>query len=291
MKYFIAMFVFVSSIMASLAQAQTITVHMPYSKTGNAQAVLRLLLDGLEKKGWRFDERATANPVLSADTFRSTTEPMLLLWGTDLAPSRSHSSYLPVPRATELITLTYVVPRYICAANNSNMNVITAEQFESTSRVYTIGTTVVPADEQYLVSLNKFLGTRHQVVKYTNSRELEAAVAAREIDVVMTSVGLRLESNNRVRCFYNTSQYRMGNLPLVTDQHPKMKPQNFAAVSYIMARGLDTATVNRLRQDAVTVQREYKPYLEYLERNRNPATPLQPEQQLNMITELDRNIP
>ena len=294
MRNFIAALLIMAAAATNWAQAQTtqpITVHIPYSKTGNAQAVARLILDGLEQRGWRFDERVTANPLLSAETFRRTTQPMMLLWGTDLVPTRGHAAYIPVPTAAELLTVTYVVPRYICAATNSNVNSITAEHYASRDRQFTVGTTVVPADEQYLLALNQHLGTRHRVIKYTNSRELEAAVAAREVDVVMTSVGLRLEQQNRARCFYNTSQYRQGTVPLVTDVHAHMQPRNFAAVSYFKARGLDTATVTRLRQDLLAVQREYQPYTEYLARNMNPATPLLPDQQLRMITELDRNIP
>jgi hypothetical protein len=288
MRYFIAAMIWLT---ATFVQAQTITVHIPYSKTGNAQATTRLLLDGLEQRGWRFDERVTSNPVLSKETFANSREPMLLLWGTDLVPSRTHAGYRPVPAPQELVTVTYVSPRFICAANNSNVNLITAEQFASRNRVLTIGTTVVPADEQYLSSLNQHLGTRHRVVKYTNSRELEAAVAAREVDMVMVSVGLRLEQQNRVHCIFNTSQYRVGSTPLVTDQHPHMQPPNFAGVSYLVARGMDAATMNRLRQDMITVQREYQPYLDYLKRNFNPSTPLLMDQQLRVIQELDRTIP
>lgn len=291
MKYFIAALIWLVAVFTTSTHAQTITVHIPYSKTGNAQATTRLILDGLEQRGWRFDERVTANPLLSAETFRRTTQPMLLLWGTDLVPTRTHAAYMPVPTAADLVTVTYMVPRYICAATNTNVNLVTAEQFVSRDRVLTIGTAVVPADEQYLLALNQHLGTRHRVVKYTNSRELEAAVAAREVDAVMTSVGLRLEQQNRARCFYNTSQYRVGTVPLVTDQHPHMVPRNFAGVSYLMARGLDTATMARLRQDVLAVQREYQPFTDYLARNFNPATPLILDQQLRMIADLDRNIP
>jgi hypothetical protein len=271
---------------AALAQAQTIVVHIPYSKTGNAQATTRLILDGLEQRGWRFDERVTSNPQLSSETFNSATQPMLLLWGTDLVPHRGHAAYQPVPRAQELVTVTYVIPRYICAVSN-----VTALDYARRDRVLTVGTTVVPADEQYLLALNQHLGTRHRVIKYTNSRELEGAVAAREVDAVMTSVGLRLEQQGRVRCLFNTSQFRIGTVPLITDQHPHMQPRNFAAASFIVARGLDAATMTRLRQDTLAVQREHAPYLAYLERNHNPATPLVPEQQLQLIQELDRNVP
>jgi hypothetical protein len=269
---------------AALAQAQTIVVHIPYSKTGNAQATTRLILDGLEQRGWRFDERVTSNPQLSSETFNSATQPMLLLWGTDLVSHRGHAAYRAVPRAQELVTVTYVAPRYICATGN-----VTALDYARRDRVLTVGTTVVPADEQYLLALNQHLGTRHRVIKYTNSRELEGAVAAREIDAVMISVGLRLEQQGRVRCLFNTSQFRVGTVPLVTDQHPHM--QTYTAASFIVARGLDNATMTRLRQDTLAVQREHAPYLAYLERNHNPATPLVPEQQLQLIQELDRNVP
>jgi hypothetical protein len=288
LRYFITAMIWM---VAALAQAQTIVVHIPYSKTGNAQATTRLILDGLEQRGWRFDERVTSNPVLSKATFASTQEPMLLLWGTDLVPSRAHAGYRPVPAPQELLTATYVIPRYICAANNSNVNIITAEQFVSRDRVLTIGVTVVPTEEQYIQSLNQHLGTRHRIVKYTNSHELEAAVAAREVDAVMTSVGLRLEQQGRARCFYNTSQYRVGLVPLIADQHPSIQPRNFAAVSYLVARGLDAATLSRLRQDTIAVQREYQPYIAYLKRNFNPETPLNQQQQLQIIQELDRNTP
>ena len=70
-----------------------------------------------------------------------------------------------------------------------------------------------------------------------------------------------------------------------------MIPRNFAAASFIVARGLDTATMARLRQDTLAVQREHAPYLVYLERNQNPATPLVPEQQLQLIRELDQTTP
>jgi hypothetical protein len=288
MRYFIAAMIWLAAV---CAQAQTITVHIPYSKTGNAQATTRLLLDGLEQRGWRFDERVTSNPVLSKETFANAREPMLLLWGTDLVPTRAHAGYRPVPAPQELVTVTYVIPRYICAANNSNVNLITTEQFVSRDRVWTIGVTVVPTEERYIQTLNQHLGTRHRIVKYTNSRELEAAVAAREVDVVMTSIGLRLEQQNRARCFYNTSQYRVGSTPLITDHHPHMLPRNFAAVSYLVARGMDAATMARLRQDTLAVQREYQPYVDYLKRNFNPETPLALDQQLRIIQELDGNTP
>lgn len=270
----------------ALAQAQPIVVHIPYSKTGNAQATTRLILDGLEQRGWRFDERVTSNPQLSSETFNSATQPMLLLWGTDLVPNRAHAAYRSVPSAQELLTVTYVIPRYICAVGD-----ITASDYARRDRVLTIGTTWVPVDEQYLSALNQHLGTRHKFVKYSNSRELEGAVAAREIDMVMTSVGLRLEQQGRARCLFNTSQFRVGTTPLVTDQYPHMIPRNFAAASFIVARGLDAATMTRLRQDTLAVQREHAPYLAYLERNRNPATPLVPEQQLQLIRELDQTTP
>jgi hypothetical protein len=67
--------------------------------------------------------------------------------------------------------------------------------------------------------------------------------------------------------------------------------QTYTAASFIVARGLDAATMTRLRQDTLAVQREHAPYLAYLERNHNPATPLVPEQQLQLIQELDRNVP
>ena len=268
------------------AWADPITVHIAYSKTGTAQATMRLILDGLEQRGWRFDERATANPQLSNETFNSASQPMLMLWGTDLVPNRAHPAYRPVPTAADLLTVTYVVPRYICAVSN-----ISAEDYANRNRVLTVATTVVPADEQYLTTLNQHLGTRHKIIKYTNSRELEAAVAAREIDVVMTSVGLRLEQQGQVRCLYNTSQFRVGSTPLVTDQHPHMPTRNFAAITYLLVCGLDTATLTRLRQDTLAVQRDYAPYTIYLERNRNPATPLVPERQVQLIKELYSNIP
>jgi hypothetical protein len=272
--------------LTTAALADPISVHIPYSKTGNAQATLRLILDGLEQRGWRFDERATANPQLSNETFNSASQPMLMLWGTDLVPNRAHAAYRPVPTAADLLTVTYVVPRYICAVGN-----ISTEDYANRNRVLTVGTTVVPADEQYLITLNQHLGTRHKIIKYTNSRELEAAVAAREIDVVMTSVGLRLEQQGQVRCLYNTSQMRVGSTPLVTDQHPHMPARNFAAITYLLVRGLDAATLTRLRQDTLAVQRDYVPYVSYLERNRNPVTPLVPERQVQLIKELYSNIP
>ena len=273
--------------LSTAAWADSITVHVPYSKTGNAQATLRLILDGLEQKGWRFDERVTnSNPQLSNETFNSTSQPMLMLWSTDLVPNRAHAAYRPVPTAADLLTVTYVVPRYICAVGN-----ISTEDYANRNRVLTVGTTVVPADEQYLAALNQHLGTRHKIIKYANSRESEAAVAAREIDVVMTSVGLRLEQQGQVRCLYNTSQMRVGSTPLVTDQHPHMPARNFAAVTYILVRNMDAATLTRLRQDTLAVQRDYAPYVTYLERNRNPATPLVPERQVQLIKELYSNIP
>jgi len=272
--------------LTTAAVADPISVHIAYSKTGNAQATLRLILDGLEQRGWRFDERATANPQLSNETFNSASQPMLMLWGTDLVPNRAHAAYRPVPTAADLLTVTYVVPRYICAVGN-----ISTEDYANRNRVLTVGTTVVPADEQYLITLNQHLGTRHKIIKYTNSRELEAAVAAREIDVVMTSVGLRLEQQGQVRCLYNTSQMRVGSTPLVTDQHPHMPARNFAAITYLLVRGLDAATLTRLRQDTLAVQRDYVPYVSYLERNRNPVTPLVPERQVQLIKELYSNIP
>jgi hypothetical protein len=272
--------------LSTAAWADSITVHVPYSKTGNAQATLRLILDGLEQKGWRFDERVTSNPQLSNETFNSTSQPMLMLWGTDLTPNRTHPTYRAIPTAAELVTLTYVIPRYICAVGN-----ISAEDYANRNRVLTVGTNLVPADEQYLAALNQHLGTRHKIIKYANSRESEAAVAAREIDVVMSSVGLRLEQQGQVRCLFNTSQLRTGSLPLVTDLHPQMQPRNFAAVTYILVRNMDAATLTRLRQDTLAVQRDYAPYVTYLERNRNPATPLVPERQVQLIKELYSNIP
>jgi len=272
--------------LTTAAMANPISVHIPYSKTGNAQATLRLMLDGLEQRGWRFDERVTANPQLSNETFNSASQPMLLLWGTDLVPNRAHPAYRAAPKAQDLVTITYVIPRYICAVGN-----ITARDYADRNRVLNVATTVVPADEQYLLALNQHLGTRHRVIKYTNSRELEAAVAAREVDVVMTSVGLRLEQQGRVQCLANTSQFRTGTVPLVTDLHPHMTPKNFVAVSYLLARGMLPADLARLRSDVVAVQKEYTPYTTYLERNQNPATPLVLGDQLHLIAELDRNIP
>ena len=272
--------------LTTAAWANPITVHIPYSKTGNAQATTRLILDGLEQRGWRFDERVTANPQLSNETFNSTSQPMLLLWGTDLVPNRGHPAYRTAPKAQDLVTITYVIPRYICAVGN-----ITARDYADRNRVLNVATTVVPADQQYLLALNQHLGTRHRVIKYTNSRELEAAVAAREVDAVMTSVGLRLQQQGRVQCLANTSQFRTGTVPLVTDLHPHMTPKNFVAVSYLLARGMLPADLARLRSDVLAVQKEYTPYTAYLERNQNPTTPLILGDQLHLIAEVDRNIP
>jgi hypothetical protein len=272
--------------LASSVCANPITVHIPYSKTGNAQATTRLILDGLEQRGWQFDERVTANPHLSNETFNSATQPMLMLWGTDLAPTRSHPVYRSVPTKQDLVTVTYLIPRYICAVKN-----ITAEDYASRDRVFSIGTTVQPADEQYLQALNQHLGTRHKIIKYNSSRDLEGAVAAREIDLVSTSVGLRLEQQGQVRCLFNTTQQRVGSTPLITDQFPHMVPRNFMVASYLVARNLDAAALARLRQDIVSVQQAHAPYTAYIERNRNPVAPLTLDQQLRLINELDRNIP
>jgi hypothetical protein len=268
------------------AVANPISVHIPYSKTGNAQAVTRLILDGLEQRGWRFDERVTANPQLSSETFKSASQPMLLLWGTDLVPNRAHPAYRSAPTAADLLTITYVVPRYLCAVGN-----ITAQDYADRNRVLNVAVTAVPVDEQYLLALNQHLGTRHRLIKYTNSREVEAAVAAREVDAVMTSIGLRLQQQGRVQCLANTSQFRVGTVPLITDLHPHVTPKNFVAVSYFLVRGLPPADLARLRSDIVAVQKEYTPYTTYLERNQNPATPLALGDQLHLITELDRNLP
>jgi hypothetical protein len=266
--------------------ANPISVHIPYSKTGNAQAVTRLILDGLEQRGWRFDERVTANPQLSNETFKSASQPMLLLWGTDLVPNRTHPAYRSAPTAADLLTITYVVPRYLCAVGN-----ITAQDYADRNRVLNVAVTAVPVDEQYLLALNQHLGTRHRLIKYTNSREVEAAVAAREVDAVMTSIGLRLQQQGRVQCLANTSQFRVGTVPLLTDLHPHVTPKNFVAVSYFLVRGLPPADLARLRSDIVAVQKEYTPYTNYLERNQNPSTPLVLGDQLHLITELDRNLP
>jgi len=268
------------------AMANPISVHIPYSKTGNAQAVTRLILDGLEQRGWRFDERVTANPQLSNETFKSASQPMLLLWGTDLVPNRAHPAYRSAPTAADLLTITYVVPRYLCAVGN-----ITAQDYADRNRVLNVAITAVPVDEQYLLALNQHLGTRHRLIKYTNSREVEAAVAAREVDAVMTSIGLRLQQQGRVQCLANTSQFRVGTVPLITDLHPHVTPKNFVAVSYFLVRGLPPADLARLRSDIVAVQKEYTPYTAYLERNQNPSTPLVLGDQLHLITELDRNLP
>ena len=273
-------------VLTTAAVANPISVHIPYSKTGNAQAVTRLILDGLEQRGWRFDERVTANPQLSSETFKSASQPMLLLWGTDLVPNRAHPAYRSAPTAADLLTITYVVPRYLCAVSN-----ITAQDYADRNRVLNVAVTAVPVDEQYLLALNQHLGTRHRFIKYTNSREVEAAVAAREVDAVMTSIGLRLQQQGRVQCLANTSQFRMGTVPLITDLHPHVTPKNFVAVSYFLVRGLPPADLARLRSDVVAVQKEYTPYTTYLERNQNPATPLVLGDQLHLITELDRNLP
>jgi len=273
-------------VLTSAAVANPITVHVPYSKTGNAQAVTRLILDGLEKRGWKFDERTTANPQLSNETFNASSKPMLLLWGTDLVPSRAHPTYRAAPKAQDLVTITYVIPRYICAVGN-----ITARDYADRNRVLNVAAVISPADEQYLLALNQHLGTRHRVIKYTNSREIEAAVAAQEVNIVMTSVGLRLQQQGLVQCLFNTGQSRVGTVPLVTDLYPHMTPKNFASVYYLLARGLAPADLARLRSDVVAVQKEYTPYTAYLERNQNPTTPLNADDQLHLIAEFYRNIP
>jgi len=272
--------------LASSVYANPITIHVPYTKTGNTQAVTRLLIDGLTQHGWQFDERVTANPQLSNETFRVATQPMLMIWGNDLVPTRTSPAYRPAATKQDLVTIALIVPRYLCAVKS-----ISAEDFARRDRVFTIGTTIQPADEQYLQALNQHLGTRHKIIKYTNSREIEGAVAAREIDAVMTSAGLRLEQQGQVRCLFSTSQIQSGSVPLITDQYPHFVPKNYVVASYIVAQNFDDAKLTKLRQDIAKVQREYTPYTTYLERNKNPAAPVALDQQVRLIQELDKNIP
>jgi hypothetical protein len=260
------------------AWAEPIVVHVPYSQTGNAQALTRLLTTELATRGWEFDVRVTHNPRLSQSTFNSATRPFLLMWGNDLTESERDPAYLPPPTASELLTVVYIYPSYICTTKN-----ITKQDFERRGSGYTIGTIVLPFNERYLQSLNQHLGTRHRVIKYNNSKETELAFAAGEVDFVFSSIGAKWQSQSQARCLYNSGTYSILNIPTMQDSHPYFEYRDFANVAYLRAKNFDAATLEKLRRDMLDVQRNLISYNQHQQRNFNPMPPLTPASQFQLV--------
>jgi hypothetical protein len=258
--------------------ADPITVHIPYSQTGNAQALTRMLTTELATRGWEFDIRVTHNPRLSQSAFNSATRPFLLMWGNDLTASDQDPAYLPPPTANELLTVVYIYPSYICTTKN-----ITKQDFERRGSSYTIGTIVLPFNERYLQSLNQHLGTRHRVIKYKNSKETELAFAAGEVDFVFSSIGAKWQSQSQAQCLYNSSTYSVLNIPFIRDSYPQFEYSDFANVTYLRAKNFDTATAERLRRDILDLQRNLPSYAQYQQKNFNPMPPLTPAVQLQLV--------
>ena len=267
-----------ATVVCFAAWADPIVVHIPYSQTGNAQALTRLLTTELAARGWAFDVRVTHNPRLSQATFNSATRPFLLTWGNDLAESERDPAYLPPPSAAELLTIVYLVPRFTCTTKH-----ITKQDFERRGASYTIGTIVLPFDERYILALNQHLGTRHRVIKYNNSKEIELAFAAGEVDFVFSSIGAKWQSQSQAQCLYNSSTYSVLNIPAIQDAHPHFEYRDFAAVTYLRAKNFDAVTLERLRRDILDVQRNLASYVQYQQRNFNPMPPLTPASQFQLV--------
>jgi hypothetical protein len=267
-----------AAMISFVAWAEPIVVHIPYSQTGNAQALARMLTTELAARGWEFDVRVTHNPRLSQSTFNSATRPFLLMWGNDLTASDQDPAYLPPPTASELLTVVYIYPSFICTTKN-----ITKQDFERRGASYTIGTIVLPFNERYLQSLNQHLGTRHRVIKYNNSKETELAFAAGEVDLVFSSIGAKWQSQSQARCLYNSSTYSVLNIPTMQDSHTYFEYRDFATVAYLRAKNFDAATLERLRRDTLDVQRNLASYAQYQQRNFNPMPPLTPLSQLQLV--------
>lgn len=268
----------------TMARAESLQIHGPFSSTGTYQAMLRLIADGLEKKGWNLDVKITGNAKLSREVFETTKSPFLLAWGTENNSSKTDPHYLKPPGEHNLVGFSHRAPGYFCSFNKD------ISESDFTTRKLKIGIVNDKATVNWLNSWMHAIGHQHQLVSYRGSGDVEIGASSGEVDVLLSSRGAQLLTNGTVKCFFNTGQQTMMGVPSLQSKFPAFKDSTIGFGFYIISKNLSAQQLDKLRKDFVDVKKNYKPFVDHATRMHFPVIFDDLSAQIGYIERLDRSL-
>ena len=241
----------------NVVQAQIVNFHLPFSQTGNYQAVAKLVNGGLEEKGWKFDFKVTNNLILSKHAYENSTEPFILAWSELSASAKNEPFYLPAADEKNFIGFTHSVPYYICTTKD-----IVVDDFYK--KKLKIGIANTPAEEKFIKGLINHTKTKHNAVGYKSSTELSAGLFSGEIDLAVSSLGSKWVTNNQAKCIFNTGKENLyGSVPMFS-VFPNFSMNEFRTNLYYIGKNFTSEQLTKLRNDLNFVKANHKPYLDHI---------------------------
>jgi len=239
--------------------AYDIKLHAPFSSTGNAQNIIRILAEGLAEKGWDLNIKITGNPKLSKETYNKTTEPFLLAYASDTASSKSDVHYMTPPTTKDFVTSLYSFQLFICTIKDLDV-----DDFLNKNKSYKIGITQDPVSPMYMNALQKYLGTNHKLLRYDGSKKVGLALFSGEIDFSFSSKGAKYVNTGKAKCLYGTGAKSVLGIKTIKSAYPEWNLNTLPGVVYLRAKNIPADKLEQLRNDFQELQSSYAPYLEYV---------------------------
>lgn len=237
--------------------AEAILLHAPFSTTGNAQNIIKILSDELNSKGWNLDTKVTGNPMLGKSTWNSSKKPFLLGWASDTSSSITEPHYMKPASEKDLVTSLYYFDLYVCSNNKNKL----IKDFSIPGKI-AIGQD--PVSLMFAKSLNKEFGVKHKILQYDGSKKVGVALFSGEVDWALTSKGAGYVADGQATCIFGTGTKSQKGIPLLKDERPKFRYAVLPGVVYLRATNFSKKDLEKLRTDVVEIQKNNVKYLNYI---------------------------
>ena len=261
--------------------AEAILLHAPFSSTGNAQNIIKILAGELNSKGWNLDTKVTGNPMLGKTTWNSSKKPFLLGWASDTSSSTSEPHYMKPASEKDLVTSLYYFDLYVCSTDKNK----SIKDF-STSGKIAIGQD--PVSLMFAKSLNQEFGVDHKILQYDGSKKVGVALFSGEVDWALTSKGAGYVADGKATCIFGTGSKSQKGIALLKDERPAFKYAVLPGVVYLKAINFSKNDLAKLRTDIVEAQKNSVDYQNYVN-NKMYGTPIgiDIKEQVDIIKKLD----
>lgn len=229
---------------ASSVSAQTIPLDGPFTATGSIQKTMRIIGADMATKGWNFDIKVTNNPVLSKKSASSSKTPFVLVWGAEINVSKSDKGYLAPPTMDNLIGMTHISNQFICGKKGLKMSDLTNKR-----KVYNFGVSSDPMLVNWVKQTLDHLGVKHKILKYQGSSKVGKALAAGEVDFILSSKGAKLQVKGAADCLMTAGPESIIGIPTLKSKFPKHPTPVLYNVIYWIGYNFDKASLNKFRAD------------------------------------------
>ena len=266
------------SIAAGVVSAQEIHISVPFSPGGLFSTLVPLTAQSLDERGWKTDVKFVGQCGVSKQSYESARRPTLTVWGTAWLDSKDNTCYIEVD-TNNLVDIYVQVPYYLCGPKNAP----TWQPVAGSTYTVAMTKSVSPKDHEALAKYGKKLNVTFKPVVYANTGAIRTAWEAKEVDLMLSTIGLEQQQTNGSRCLVSNLHESVGEVKSIWSETGVEPGPIWVGFLLLNPGNLSEEQTNSLKNDIREILATNLEIKEFLDNKFLPDYPGTIEEQLNYI--------